>query len=135
MNSLIVVYAAALLAVLPGCGGGKARDSEEARTVRAFLVAMKDDDQGAMKDLLSPAWVRDNGVNLAECGVNKFSLLDYVIEEVKGNEVTALVKFMPGAHRLVFRVAKENGRCYIEPSELNNRGWIEPWVRVQKFVE
>ncbi len=121
-------------AMLAGCGS-KGRETEEVRTVRKFLLAMKDDNQAGMKTLISPAWLRDNGLSIDDYDINRFALLDHTIEKVEGNEVTVLVKFIPGAHRLVLRVTREEGRCYIEPGGANERGFIDPWVRVDKFVE
>lgn len=121
-------------AILAACSS-KGRETEEVRTVRKFLLAMKDDDQAGMKALISPTWLQDNGLSIDDYDINRFALLDYTIEKVKGNEVTVLVKFIPGAHRLVLRVTREENRCYIEPGGANERGFIDPWVKVDKFVE
>ncbi len=120
------------LAIATGCGAGP---SKSEKTVRRFVSAMMRDDQATLRSMISPSWLRAAGINVEEYAVNALSPVSCEVESVRGPEVTVKLRHLAGATRLVLRVTDEEGQSYIEPGGIGSRGWIEPWVRMERLDE
>lgn len=128
------------LTVLAGVGcpkrGPSFGDDPRARCVNKFLNAMVDDDAERMAKLISQEWLDAEGIDLDDYQVNAYSPRSYIIEKVKGDKVTAVIRFASGgAHRLQFKVSQENGKYYIVPGEADSDGWIHPWIDVETDID
>jgi len=134
---VLTVLGIALVAGL-GCPhrASTVRDDPRARCVSSFLDAMVDEDEARMVALISPGWLDDEGIDLADNQLNVYTPGSYDIEEVKGTLVVALIRFRAGgAHRLTFRVSQEGNGYYIVPGRADADGWIHPWVDIETYVE
>ncbi|MEO0082226.1 MAG: hypothetical protein ABIL25_08045 [candidate division WOR-3 bacterium] len=134
------VLAACSLVFLTGCPSRATvkpviETKPEQKVVERFLRRMIDDDEEGMKKLISPQWIEENDIDLNDYRVNAYSPQDFEITKVKGTKVTAEIIFGDGdAHRLEFRVRKENGKYYIVPGLYDEDNWIHPWTDVETNV-
>jgi hypothetical protein len=95
-----------------------------------------DEDENGIAGLISPKWLADQAVDIAECDINAFAPGSYEVEDVRGTLVTAVIRFASGgAHRLTFRVSQEQGEYYVVPGRVDTDNWIHPWTTVEANIE
>jgi hypothetical protein len=137
-RSLLLGALCPLLLAGVGCPrrGTTLRDNPRARCVSRFIDAMMEDDKSAMAGLISPEWLDEEQVDLADYDINAYGPSSYEVEEAKGTLVTAVIRFASGgAHRLTFRVSQEQGEYYVVPGRVDTDNWIHPWTTVEANIE
>lgn len=98
-------------------------------TVEDFMDAMVDEDQDDMKDMISPAWLAKNRIDIEKYQVNAYTPEEYEILGPDGKDIKVKLIFESGGTRyLWFRVVIEDDDGYILPGSFDKE-WIHPWQK------
>ncbi len=82
---------------------------------RRFVRALLDDDQGTAKAMISPKWLKEDGISMDTFTVSKLDLLEvparapYLVTDVRGDTVTITTTSERGYPRYVSVLVREEG--------------------------
>lgn len=111
-------------------------DGQMVTCVRRFVRAMLKNDQRSAMRMLSPRWLKKNGINMDTFIIGRSGLVEvpprtpFKVVDSSGYVISVLTApNSDNEQRLSVRTSYENGRYYIEPAGADNISHsISPWA-------
>ena len=142
MKKLALIGLVLLFSVL-ACNTTKTSKTGDAEKqfVSVFLSYMNHGQvskQNEMKACISPAYIKEQGINIASFKINNYSIWGYSIEYYAADEGMVVAKIWGEnknwIHQLDFKVVKESGKLYLMPSQHKDM-YIDPWYRAKLRIK
>jgi len=138
------IYIAMTLLLLIGssCKTTRVSNSSEAeKLVIKFLGYMDhkaEPSNSLMMACISPAYISDNKINIADSKVNNYTIWGFSIVSYYASTGIVVTKIWGEGkswiHELDFKVVKENGCLYLMPSQFSE-SYIDPWFGLKSYIK
>lgn len=128
-------YLLAILLILTF--SGFTQNAEKKKINQLMTEMMNDDLELKLSDYLSPTYIKSNNLSQETHQLNAYAPVGYkIIDKEKGLfKVKIWGDNHIWIHELFFKVIKENGDYYFQPSGIVSVYYVNPWVRVNSNIE
>lgn len=139
MKKILILLLTAVFAISCGTSKFTTNGDKEKKFVSDFLTFMnkgKSPDYQGMMNCISPAYIKEKGIDISKSKVDNFTLWGYSIESYSNQGIVVVKiwgKDREWVHELTFKLSKEKGKLYFVPSEFSDN-YISPWWSKKTYI-
>ncbi len=139
MKKLTILFLVTLLISSCATIGFSVSGDKEKQFVSKFLTQMQNDPEGGQTEMmkyLSKRYLTQNKIDGTTYDVNYYSLRGFSIESYSSKGfIKAKIwgEDRSWIHMLTFKLIRENGSMYFQPSK-HSDAYVHPWWEVEQYI-
>ena len=119
--------------------GANIKESKAKKLVSKFLREMiAHKDNNGLKKYISPAYIKENNLDISKYDINTYYPVDFSIERYKKDSSIVYAKIWGKdrgwVHKLGFKVVMEDKKLYLYPGQYSD-SFIHPWYNVESYIK